>query len=111
MAEEAQKLYSLLKADKNCKSLLAKNLTQERFDQLKDKKTKFGGTLADCIRSGKNVVSSGVLFFPVTKSIIWTSWVQFLFSDLAFSRLKFLFLVTCFILNVTRTFPGAIDPL
>ncbi|KAI8792365.1 arginine kinase, partial [Biomphalaria glabrata] len=51
MAEAAQKLYDLLKADANCKSLLAKNLTQERFDLLKDKTTKFGGTLADCIRS------------------------------------------------------------
>lgn len=59
-AAEAQRLYDLLKADKNCKSLLARNLTQERFDLLKDKKTKFGGTLADCIRSGCENTDSGV---------------------------------------------------
>lgn len=35
------------------KSLLKKHLTKEVYEKLKDKKTKLGGTLADCIRSGK----------------------------------------------------------
>jgi hypothetical protein len=35
-----------------CKSLLKKNLTQELLDSLRDKETKFGGRLEDCIRSG-----------------------------------------------------------
>jgi len=60
MAEEAGKLYDLLKADGNCKSLLKKALTQERFDALKDKKTKFNGTLTNCIRSGCENTDSGV---------------------------------------------------
>ncbi|BFZ09421.1 hypothetical protein BsWGS_12460 [Bradybaena similaris] len=59
-AAEAQRLYDLLRADKNCKSLLSKHLTQEIFDQLKDKKSKFGGGLADCIRSGCENTDSGV---------------------------------------------------
>lgn len=54
---DAEKLHDLLKADGNCKSLLRRHLTQEVFDALKDKTTKFGGTLADSIRSGK-------MFFP-----------------------------------------------
>jgi len=33
-------------------SLLRKHLDKELFDKLKDKKTKFNGTLNDCIRSG-----------------------------------------------------------
>ena len=35
-----------------CNSLLKKHLTPVLFKQLKSKKTKFGGTLAHCIRSG-----------------------------------------------------------
>lgn len=35
------------------KSLLKKHCTKEVYEKLKDKKTKLGGTLADCIRSGK----------------------------------------------------------
>lgn len=42
---------ALKKADS--KSLLKKHLTPARYEKLKNKKTKFGGTLADCIRSGK----------------------------------------------------------
>ncbi|KAK3726488.1 hypothetical protein RRG08_005092 [Elysia crispata] len=49
---DAQKLYDMLKADKNCKSLLSKALNDKVFGELKDKKSKFGGALADCIRSG-----------------------------------------------------------
>lgn len=37
-------------------SLLKKYLTQPVFDKLKGLKTKLGGTLADCIRSGKKVL-------------------------------------------------------
>ncbi|GFS05380.1 arginine kinase [Elysia marginata] len=48
---DAQKLYDMLKADKNCKSLLSKALTDKVFGDLKEKKSKFGGGLADCIRS------------------------------------------------------------
>ena len=36
-----------------CKSLMRKHLPPEKAAQLKDKKTKLGGTLADCIKSGK----------------------------------------------------------
>ena len=46
-------LYKKIKSSKDCKSLLKKHLTQQRFDKLKCLKTKYGGTLADCIRSGK----------------------------------------------------------
>lgn len=63
-AAEAQRLYDLLKADKNCKSLLAKHLTKEVFDLLKDRKSKFGGGLADCIRSGKECCDR----FPACRS-------------------------------------------
>uniref|UniRef100_A0A8W8JKH7 Phosphagen kinase N-terminal domain-containing protein n=1 Tax=Magallana gigas TaxID=29159 RepID=A0A8W8JKH7_MAGGI len=34
------------------KSLLKKHLTPDRYEKLKNRKTKLGGTLADCIRSG-----------------------------------------------------------
>jgi hypothetical protein len=34
------------------KSLLKKHLTKDVYEKLKDKKTKFGGTLAECIASG-----------------------------------------------------------
>lgn len=36
-----------------CKSLLKKNLTQQIYDDLKDKRTGFNGRLEDCIRSGR----------------------------------------------------------
>ncbi|KAJ8315075.1 hypothetical protein KUTeg_007225 [Tegillarca granosa] len=46
-------LYKKLKeAKEGCHSLLKKYLTQEVYDELKDKKTGLGGTLLDCIRSG-----------------------------------------------------------
>jgi len=61
MAEaEAERLFGLLQKDKNCKSLLSKALTPERVAELKGKKTKFNGTLADCIRSGCENTDSGV---------------------------------------------------
>ncbi|XP_071112334.1 taurocyamine kinase-like [Haliotis cracherodii] len=59
---DLQELWTRLSgaSSDTCKSLLKKNLTQARFDALKDKKTKFGGTLADCIRSGCKNLESGV---------------------------------------------------
>ncbi|XP_041355018.1 arginine kinase Oct f 2-like isoform X2 [Gigantopelta aegis] len=56
----ADQLFSKLTEAKDCKSLLKKHLTKERFDKLKDLKTKFGGTLADCIQSGCINLDSGV---------------------------------------------------
>ncbi|XP_076444654.1 arginine kinase-like isoform X2 [Babylonia areolata] len=41
-------------------SLLKKNLTVDLYNELKDKKTKYGGTLADCIRSGARNPQSNV---------------------------------------------------
>jgi len=52
--------WSKLEAAKDSKSLLKKCLTKEIYEQLKDKKTKFGGTLAECIRSGAENPDSGV---------------------------------------------------
>ncbi|KAK3726481.1 hypothetical protein RRG08_005085 [Elysia crispata] len=43
----------LCDAPPECHSLLKKNLTQEIFDELKDKTSAFRGRLEDCIRSGK----------------------------------------------------------
>lgn len=45
----------------NSKSLLKKHLTEDRYKVLKDKKTSLGGTLAQCISSGKNFC----IVFPV----------------------------------------------
>lgn len=42
------------------KSLLKKHCTDKVYEQLKDKKTKLGGTLADCIRSGKTEKNTGI---------------------------------------------------
>lgn len=52
-AAEADRLYKLLKDATNSKSLLKKHLTDNIYNRLRGLKTKFGGTLADCIRSGK----------------------------------------------------------
>ncbi len=45
---------------KNCTSLLCKYLTPEVFDELKDKKTRYGYTLEQLIRSGVENVDSGI---------------------------------------------------
>ncbi|XP_067676538.1 taurocyamine kinase-like [Haliotis asinina] len=55
-----EELWAKLDGAADCKSLLKKHLTKERYEALKDKKTKFGGTLADCIRSGCQNLDSGV---------------------------------------------------
>ncbi|KAM3725757.1 putative arginine kinase [Dirofilaria immitis] len=44
--------YAELQKDKNCKSLLKKNLTPKILQKLENKKTKLGASLYDIIRSG-----------------------------------------------------------
>ncbi|XP_064598124.1 arginine kinase-like [Liolophura sinensis] len=53
-------LWKKLRATKESKSLMSKYLTPEIYEKLKDKKTKLGGTLTDCIRSGVENLDSGV---------------------------------------------------
>lgn len=65
-------LYAKLQASETCKSLLKKHLTQERYEELKDKKTSFGGTLADCIRSGEWLIPSTDPFCKTSTSPFWT---------------------------------------
>ncbi|RUS70587.1 hypothetical protein EGW08_021648 [Elysia chlorotica] len=50
----------LCDAPPECHSLLKKNLSQEIFDELKDKTSQFKGRLEDCIRSGCENTDSGV---------------------------------------------------
>ena len=59
-----QELYDRLK-NSNSGSLLKKHLTQTTYGKLKDKITNYGGTLADCIRSGNvnKCLRSFFLFF------------------------------------------------
>ncbi|KAK3726480.1 hypothetical protein RRG08_005084 [Elysia crispata] len=57
---EAEKLFTRLRDATDSKSLLRKHLTNNIFAQLKGLKTKFGGTLIDCIRSGCENTDSGV---------------------------------------------------
>lgn len=45
--------FKKLQDAKDCKSLLKKHLTKERFDELKTKKTAMGATLLDVIQSGE----------------------------------------------------------
>ncbi|KAK7494539.1 hypothetical protein BaRGS_00014192 [Batillaria attramentaria] len=55
MATDLEELYKTLSEAESCKSLLKKHLTKEVFDALKERRTSLGGTLADCIRSGKEI--------------------------------------------------------
>ena len=48
------------KFPKDCKSLLCKHLTDEVFEQLKDKKTSYGFTLQQAINSGVVNLDSGI---------------------------------------------------
>ena len=57
---EVAELWAKLDGASDCKSILKKCLTKEIYEQLKDKKTSLGGTLADCIRSGAKNLDSGV---------------------------------------------------
>lgn len=57
---EAERLHGLIKAGKNVTSLLSTSLNDGIVKQLKDSKTSFDGTLADCIRSGCENTDSGV---------------------------------------------------
>jgi len=52
--------FKKLQEASNCKSLLKKCLTKERFDELKTKKTSMGSTLLDVIQSGIENLDSGV---------------------------------------------------
>lgn len=54
-ANEAEGLFKKLSEASDSKCLLKKHLTKSALDKLKDKKTERGGTLADCIRSGKSI--------------------------------------------------------
>nr|AHC02701.1 arginine kinase [Nesiohelix samarangae] len=60
MADEVDSLYQRLRDATESKSLLRKYLTPNLYTQLKGLTTKFGGTLADCIRSGSENTDSGV---------------------------------------------------
>ncbi len=51
-------LLQTLNGAEECKSLMKKNLPKEVQEKLKDRKTKLGGTLGDCIRSGKKSLYS-----------------------------------------------------
>jgi len=59
-AEVAEGLYEKLYKAMDSKSLLKKHLTPGIFNRLKCLRTKFGGTLTDCIRSGCENTDSGV---------------------------------------------------
>lgn len=48
-------------------SLLKKYLTEDVYKKLKDVKTKLGGTLADCIRSGNIVLTFIIRALDPTK--------------------------------------------
>lgn len=47
------------------KSLLKKHLTEATYNNLKDKKTSLGGTLAQCISSGKSLILFNYLLHVV----------------------------------------------
>lgn len=54
-SDEAESLFRKLSEASESKCLLKKHLTRGVLDKLKDKKTQRGGTVADCIRSGKSI--------------------------------------------------------
>ena len=61
VGEELKRLWERLQnpppevhANPNC--LLKRHLTPELFEELKTTKTRFGGTLKDCIKSGERMV-------------------------------------------------------
>ncbi|ESO89232.1 hypothetical protein LOTGIDRAFT_183253 [Lottia gigantea] len=55
-----EELWKRLQDANKSKSLLKKHLTPNIYNELKNVKSKFGGTLADCIRSGCMNPESGV---------------------------------------------------
>lgn len=75
---EVAELWAKLDGSSDCKSILKKCLTKEIYEQLKDKKTSLGGTLADCIRSGEK-------FFNFTSFVFF---IFFIFTCI-FLPLKF----------------------
>ncbi|XP_052708768.1 arginine kinase-like [Crassostrea angulata] len=59
-----EELWNTLKNATDCKTLLKKHLTEEVYQQLKDRKTKFDGTLIHCIKSsGCNNLDGGCGIF------------------------------------------------
>ena len=60
---EVAELWAKLDGASDCKSILKKCLTKEIYEQLKDKKTSLGGTLADCIRSGEKSFNCTFFYF------------------------------------------------
>jgi len=70
---EVAELWAKLNGASDCKSILKKCLTKEIYEQLKDKKTSLGGTLADCIRSGEKFFNctSFVFFYFFTFTCIF----------------------------------------
>ncbi|XP_039437019.1 arginine kinase Lit v 2-like [Culex pipiens pallens] len=52
--------FDKLKEDEACTSLLKKHLTEEVFNELKEKKTALKSTLLDCVQSGLEHHDSGV---------------------------------------------------
>ena len=58
-SDEQAKLFAKLNEGKS-DSLLKKKLTPELYEKLKDKKTKLGGCLGDCIKSGAMNLNSHV---------------------------------------------------
>lgn len=52
-SKPVDELWKSLSGQKDSKSLVKKHLTKELYEKLKDKPTSLGGTLAQCISSGK----------------------------------------------------------
>ena len=52
-SKPTDELWGSLSGQKDSKSLVKKHLTKDVYEKLKDKKTSLGGTLAQCISSGK----------------------------------------------------------
>lgn len=55
--EAVEKLWGDLAGAKDCKSLLKKHLSSEKYEKLKGLKTSIGGDLGDCIQSGRKKLS------------------------------------------------------
>lgn len=61
--------FNTLKNEENCKSLLKKHLTQQIFDQVKNKSSLYGATLLDVIQSGvRNLDSEVGVYAPDVES-------------------------------------------
>lgn len=75
--------FKRLNDAKGAKSLMKKYLTKEVFDELKNKKTKYGGTLSQCINSGTKEKLNSISYHPQTcKGCIIVYIVRCLFHSL-----------------------------